>query len=100
MLCRMRCASSWFGVFAGEPGRSTVASFSLSPASTRSSLTPGRLAVALAPGAIRPDALAIRATVPFGVCRYPGAVASATFIPCLLYTSDAADDLLCVDLGG
>src|SRR5665213_491103 len=23
-----------------------------------------------------------------------------TFIPCLLYTSDAADDLLCVDLGG
>src|SRR5680860_1879308 len=25
---------------------------------------------------------------------------SAAFIPCLLYTSDAADDLLCVDLGG
>src|SRR5450756_3122840 len=24
----------------------------------------------------------------------------ARFIPCLLYTSDAADDLLCVDLGG
>ena len=23
-----------------------------------------------------------------------------TYIPCLLYTSDAADDLLCVDLGG
>ena len=22
------------------------------------------------------------------------------FVPCLLYTSDAADDLLCVDLGG
>eukprot|EP00657_Telonema_sp_P-1_P010289 TRINITY_DN463_c0_g1_i1.p1 TRINITY_DN463_c0_g1~~TRINITY_DN463_c0_g1_i1.p1 ORF type:complete len:100 (+),score=15.59 TRINITY_DN463_c0_g1_i1:429-728(+) len=22
------------------------------------------------------------------------------FMPCLLYTSDAADDLLCVDLGG
>ena len=22
------------------------------------------------------------------------------FYPCLLYTSDAADDLLCVDLGG
>ena len=23
-----------------------------------------------------------------------------TAVPCLLYTSDAADDLLCVDLGG
>ena len=25
---------------------------------------------------------------------------SITHYPCLLYTSDAADDLLCVDLGG
>src|SRR5680860_1892254 len=25
---------------------------------------------------------------------------TATFLICLLYTSDAADDLLCVDLGG
>ena len=33
----------------------------------------------------------------------PGAGAcakAARFIVCLLYTSDAADDLLCVDLGG
>ena len=27
-------------------------------------------------------------------------LASAAFCICLLYTSDAADDLLCVDLGG
>ena len=27
-------------------------------------------------------------------------VRSSVFLPCLLYTSDAADDLLCVDLGG
>src|SRR5450756_2312083 len=26
--------------------------------------------------------------------------APGTYAPCLLYTSDAADDLLCVDLGG
>ena len=29
-----------------------------------------------------------------------GSYASATPTYCLLYTSDAADDLLCVDLGG
>ena len=38
-------------------------------ASTRSSLTPGRSAAALAPAVIRPDALAIRPIVPFGVLR-------------------------------
>src|SRR5450756_160099 len=27
-------------------------------------------------------------------------VHAGTYMPCLLYTSDAADDLLCVDLGG
>src|SRR5450756_3119041 len=27
-------------------------------------------------------------------------VATSFMVPCLLYTSDAADDLLCVDLGG
>src|SRR5450756_3105015 len=27
-------------------------------------------------------------------------VAHTKYLPCLLYTSDAADDLLCVDLGG
>ena len=41
--------------------------------------------------------------------RPPYAVTFVTFVypcklskllPCLLYTSDAADDLLCVDLGG
>src|SRR5659263_727842 len=30
-------------------------------------------------------------------CQMPGA---PTVLCCLLYTSDAADDLLCVDLGG
>src|SRR5450756_3142697 len=30
----------------------------------------------------------------------PTAGATPTLSPCLLYTSDAADDLLCVDLGG
>src|SRR5680860_1535656 len=34
---------------------------------------------------------------PFGL-RAPGNNVAA--LPCLLYTSDAADDLLCVDLGG
>ena len=29
-----------------------------------------------------------------------GDIGSACIIICLLYTSDAADDLLCVDLGG
>src|SRR5665213_319417 len=29
-----------------------------------------------------------------------GLTADLEFMPCLLYTSDAADDLLCVDLGG
>ena len=28
------------------------------------------------------------------------AVCSQSFHPCLLYTSDAADDMQCVDLGG
>ena len=34
--------------------------------------------------------------------RFPVRVARSrsSFPPCLLYTSDAADDLLCVDLGG
>ena len=32
--------------------------------------------------------------------RIAGAVAGARPRRCLLYTSDAADDLLCVDLGG
>ena len=45
--------SSGFGVFAGAPGRSSVASLSRSPAFTRSSLTPGRSAVARPPGAIK-----------------------------------------------
>src|SRR5659263_674873 len=30
----------------------------------------------------------------------PGALPPGRHTPCLLYTSDAADDLLCVDLGG
>src|SRR5659263_710091 len=30
----------------------------------------------------------------------PPKEATANYVPCLLYTSDAADDLLCVDLGG
>ena len=30
----------------------------------------------------------------------PGGEGQATQSRCLLYTSDAADDLLCVDLGG
>src|SRR5450756_3111207 len=33
---------------------------------------------------------------PFGIMT----AASEKSYPCLLYTSDAADDLLCVDLGG
>src|SRR5680860_1872037 len=32
-------------------------------------------------------------------CRYPHPL-QRILPPCLLYTSDAADDLLCVDLGG
>ena len=43
-----------------------------------------------------------RATGKIGVCLStsgPGATNLVTGI-CLLYTSDAADDLLCVDLGG
>ena len=35
---------------------------------------------------------------PFG--SMPQLMAIAEYITCLLYTSDAADDLLCVDLGG
>ena len=31
---------------------------------------------------------------------HPGLVVSDAPVSCLLYTSDAADDLLCVDLGG
>ena len=30
----------------------------------------------------------------------PAATSIVIMVPCLLYTSDAADDLLCVDLGG
>src|SRR5450756_2322070 len=44
---------------------------------------------------------------PFGDVRFvptggvgPKNLAEYLSIPCLLYTSDAADDLLCVDLGG
>eukprot|EP00657_Telonema_sp_P-1_P005524 TRINITY_DN2294_c0_g1_i1.p1 TRINITY_DN2294_c0_g1~~TRINITY_DN2294_c0_g1_i1.p1 ORF type:complete len:127 (-),score=31.42 TRINITY_DN2294_c0_g1_i1:19-399(-) len=33
-------------------------------------------------------------------CYLYNCVHSESFINCLLYTSDAADDLLCVDLGG
>ena len=36
----------------------------------------------------------------FAVGQAPAPRASGFSIPCLLYTSDAADDLLCVDLGG
>ena len=64
-----RAASDGRVVLPGAPGRSSVASFSLSPASTRSSFTPGRSAVALPPGVINPDALATSAIVPFGVRR-------------------------------
>ena len=32
--------------------------------------------------------------------RYRGQLSHRTYTICLLYTSDAADDLLCVDLGG
>src|SRR5450756_997833 len=35
---------------------------------------------------------------PMVVCRSSLTVENETFITCLLYTSDAADDLLCVDL--
>ena len=34
------------------------------------------------------------------ISRMPAALSSGESIFCLLYTSDAADDLLCVDLGG
>ena len=35
-----------------------------------------------------------------GVINVRARFANIPFIDCLLYTSDAADDLLCVDLGG
>ena len=34
------------------------------------------------------------------IVQAPGIVNTSLFTACLLYTSDAADDLLCVDLGG
>ena len=46
--------------------------------------------------AFRPDALVRPAFEPLG--RLPGLGLLSD--RCLLYTSDAADDLLCVDLGG
>src|SRR5450756_1055478 len=46
--------------------------------------------------AIKPDWQALR-----GQCRSIDKLAATSSIrTCLLYTSDAADDLLCVDLGG
>eukprot|EP00657_Telonema_sp_P-1_P004327 TRINITY_DN19994_c0_g1_i1.p1 TRINITY_DN19994_c0_g1~~TRINITY_DN19994_c0_g1_i1.p1 ORF type:complete len:107 (-),score=38.15 TRINITY_DN19994_c0_g1_i1:28-348(-) len=38
--------------------------------------------------------------VPIGVALLAGVIGLVLFMDCLLYTSDAADDLLCVDLGG
>src|SRR5665213_1295458 len=40
------------------------------------------------------------AAAPAGVSPLPGKNPSSQPRSCLLYTSDAADDLLCVDLGG
>src|SRR5450756_2261102 len=37
---------------------------------------------------------------PHGADRLVGRALPSPFMACLLYTSDAADDLLCVDLGG
>ena len=45
---------------------------------------------------IAPEGAAIRACV----CAGPRGVLRMQVHGCLLYTSDAADDLLCVDLGG
>src|SRR5450756_2044524 len=38
--------------------------------------------------------------LPDSECKRSGSPATAPYHACLLYTSDAADDLLCVDLGG
>src|SRR5665213_1883589 len=69
--------------------------------------------VALAPGAVAPslkagnivDRVAVAAAIRKAledVGARPNSRGSdlTVVIPCLLYTSDAADDLLCVDLGG
>src|SRR5659263_204095 len=42
----------------------------------------------------------IGAYVPGGRATYPSTALMTVIPACLLYTSDAADDLLCVDLGG
>ena len=47
------------------------------------------------------DFLAVESFLADGIFRGFGEVGSTCLYPdCLLYTSDAADDLLCVDLGG
>ena len=38
--------------------------------------------------------------LPYGRGHHPGCPVRRRSEACLLYTSDAADDLLCVDLGG
>ena len=51
-------------------------------------------------GMLRPDSGTVRM---LGGDPWRDAVAlhgRLAYVPCLLYTSDAADDLLCVDLGG
>ena len=69
MLCRMRCGILGMRRVGRAPGKSSLASLSLSPARMRSSLTPGLSAVAMPPDAMRPEALATSATVPFDVFR-------------------------------
>src|SRR5665213_4382201 len=52
------------------------------------------------PMATASSTLIRRSNRPNAVTEIAGQIARAPFISCLLYTSDAADDLLCVDLGG
>ena len=63
------------------PVKSAVASFGILPAWIRSSLTPGRSAVALPPAAISPEALETSATVRLDMCKYAGAAASTSVCP-------------------
>src|SRR5659263_778819 len=68
------------------------------------SKTPVRTAVTLTVPLRDPSIFAPHTMRPvFGAFRRmisPACVTSPRVMSCLLYTSDAADDLLCVDLGG
>src|SRR5680860_971680 len=75
--------ASWIGWYASPSASPSIVSIEL-PSTCTASLVHDLV--------VKPSTVTTHA--PHWLVSHP------TWVPCLLYTSDAADDLLCVDLGG